>query len=70
LLGGTFVTSDFFPKWLQPIANGMPLSHLNAALRAIAFEGQSLWDVRIEILILLCWGIAVYAVAVKVFKWE
>lgn len=70
LLGGTFVTSDFFPKWLQPIANGMPLTHLNAALRAIAFEGQSLWDVRIEILILLCWGIAVYAVAVKVFKWE
>src|SRR5207342_674234 len=70
LLGGTFFPADVFPKWLQPISKAMPLTHLNTAMRAVAFEGQSLWDVKNEIGILLLWGVIVYAVAVKVFKWE
>jgi ABC-2 type transport system permease protein len=70
LLGGTFFAVEAFPKWLQPISKALPLTHLNTAMRAIAFEGQSLWDVKTEIGILLLWGIIVYAVAIKVFKWE
>ncbi|MDB5203622.1 MAG: transporter permease [Ferruginibacter sp.] len=70
LLGGTFFSIDNFPKWLQPISKAMPLTHLNTAMRAVAFEGQNLWDVRSEIGILLVWGVVVYFVAVKVFKWE
>lgn len=70
LLGGTFFSVDAFPNWLQPISKALPLTHLNTAMRAVAFEGQSLWDVKIEIGILILWGIVIYAVAVKVFKWE
>ncbi len=70
LLGGTFFSVEVFPKWLQPISNALPLTHLNTAMRKVAFEGQHLWDVRIEIGILLLWGIVVYIAAVKVFKWE
>ena len=70
LLGGTFFSIDVFPKWLQPISKSMPLTHLNTAMRKIAFEGQNLWDVRLEIGILLLWAIVIYAIAIKVFKWE
>lgn len=70
LLGGTFFTVDVFPKWLQPISKAMPLTHLNTAMRAVAFEGQNLWDLKGEIGILLLWCVVIYAVAVKVFKWE
>jgi ABC-2 type transport system permease protein len=70
LLGGTFFSVEAFPKWLQPISKALPLTHLNTAMRAVAFEGQNLWDVKNEIGILLLWGVIVYAVAVKVFKWE
>ena len=70
LLGGTFFSVEAFPKWLQPISKILPLTHLNTAMRAVAFEGQSLWEVKNEIGILLIWGVVVYAVAVKVFKWE
>jgi len=70
LLGGTFFSIDAFPKWLQPISRAMPLTHLNTAMRSVAFEGQNLWNIRTEIGILLLWGIAVYIVAIKVFKWE
>jgi ABC-2 type transport system permease protein len=70
LLGGTFFSVEAFPKWLQPVSKALPLTHLNTAMRNVAFEGQSLWEVRSEIGILLLWGIAVYIVAIKVFKWE
>ncbi len=70
LLGGTFFSVEAFPKWLQPISKALPLTHLNTAMRAVAFEGQNLWEVRGEIGILLLWGVAAYAIAVKVFKWE
>lgn len=70
LMGGTFFSIDAFPRWLQPISRAMPLTHLNSAMRKVAFEGQHLWNVRLEIGILLLWGIGAYIVAVKVFKWE
>ena len=70
LLGGTFFSPDAFPKWLQPISRALPLTHFNNALRSIAFEGQSLWDIRAEICILCIWGIVIYIAAIKLFRWE
>jgi ABC-2 type transport system permease protein len=70
LLGGTFFSIEHFPKWLQPISNALPLTHLNNAMRAVAFEGQTLWDQKGEIGILLIWGVVVYIIAIKVFRWE
>jgi len=70
LISGTFFSIDNFPKWLQPISRILPLTHLNTAMRAVAFEGESLWGVRTEIGVILLWGIVVYAAAVKIFKWE
>lgn len=70
LLGGTFFSIDNFPSWLQPVSRAMPLTHLNEAFRQIAFEGQSLWDVRMEMGILVAWGILAYAVAIRTFRWE
>jgi ABC-2 type transport system permease protein len=70
LLAGTFFSIDNFPKWLQPFCNALPLTYLNDALRKISYEGASLWDVRMDILILLGMGVVIYAIAGRVFKWE
>jgi ABC-2 type transport system permease protein len=70
LLAGTFFSISNFPKWLQPFCNALPLTYLNDALRKISFDGANLWDIRIDILILLAWGVVVYVVASKIFKWE
>lgn len=70
LICGTFFPIDVFPKWLQWVAQVMPLTHLNNALRDVAFNGNNLWDERWEVAILLLWGLVVYAIAIKVFKWE
>ncbi len=70
LLAGTFFSIDTFPKWLQPICRILPLTHLNDAMRNIAFEGSHLIDCGKQLGILGLWGIALYAVAIKVFRWE
>ncbi|WP_295771386.1 ABC transporter permease [uncultured Mucilaginibacter sp.] len=70
LLSGTFFSTAAFPSWLQPVSNALPLTHLNNAMRKVAFEGAGLGDVTHQLLILLIWGIGIYAVAIKTFKWE
>jgi ABC-2 type transport system permease protein len=70
LLGGTFFSTQAFPVWLQKCCEVLPLKQLNDALRNVAFEGAHLTDCWKQLGILTLWGIATYAVAVKVFKWE
>ncbi|MBE7175504.1 MAG: ABC transporter permease [Mucilaginibacter polytrichastri] len=70
LLSGTFFSVENFPQWLQPISKALPLTYLNDAMRKVAFEGAGLGDVGHQLLILGIWGVIVYGVAVKVFKWE
>jgi ABC-2 type transport system permease protein len=70
LLGGTFFPTDVFPKWLQWFCEILPLKQLNDAFRNVAFQGATLMDCWKQIGILLIWGIAIYVVTIKTFKWE
>ncbi|MEY2586495.1 MAG: hypothetical protein RLY11_344, partial [Bacteroidota bacterium] len=70
LLAGTFFPIENFPNWLQPICQLLPLTHLNQAMRNVAFEGAHLSDCYPQLQILFIWGVVVYALAIKVFKWE
>ncbi|MBX7042094.1 MAG: ABC transporter permease [Ignavibacteria bacterium] len=70
LLAGTFFPVSNFPEWLQPVSKILPLTYLNEALRRISFEGASMIDVLPETGILLGWGVVLYIIAAKVFRWE
>lgn len=70
LLSGTFFSTTAFPSWLQSISRVLPLTHLNDAMRKVAFEGAGLGDVTHQLFILGLWFIGIYVVAVKTFKWE
>jgi ABC-2 type transport system permease protein len=70
LLAGTFFPVENFPSWLQPVCRVLPLTHLNEAMRNIAFEGDHLADCGSQIGYLLLWGVALYAVAIRVFRWD
>lgn len=70
LLAGTFFPIDNFPNWLQPFCNLLPLTHLNDAMRNVAFEGMHLYDCGKQLGILGLWAVIGYVAAVKVFKWE
>jgi ABC-2 type transport system permease protein len=70
LLAGTFFSIDNFPEWLQPICRVLPLTHLNDAMRNVAFEGAHLIDCGKQLGVLALWAVLTYALAIKVFKWE
>jgi len=69
-LSGTFFAKSALPAGLQSVINYLPLTALNDAMRNVAFEGSSLLSCWREISILGVWGIVIYALAVRVFKWE
>jgi ABC-2 type transport system permease protein len=70
MLSGTFFPIEVFPKWLQEICRILPLTQFNTAVRKISFEGQSIIDCWKEIGILGIWMVLIYAIAVRVLKWE
>lgn len=69
LLAGTFFPIDNFPPWLQPLCKILPLTHLNDAMRNVAFEGAHLSDCGTQLAALGIWGVVAYAISIKVFKW-
>ena len=70
LLSGTFFATDNLPSWIQPIANNLPLSYFNIAIRKMTSEGANLPDVWPYLLGLAIWGGIMYILAAKTFKWE
>jgi ABC-2 type transport system permease protein len=69
-LSGTFFNKSALPSGMQSVINYLPLTALNDAMRNIAFEGSGLLECWREIGILLVWGVVIYALAIRVFKWE
>ena len=69
-LSGTFFPKTALPSAIQPVLKFLPLTALNDSLRNVAFEGSSLWSCWPQMLTLIVWGVAVYTVTAKFFKWE
>ncbi|HOZ77953.1 MAG TPA: ABC transporter permease [Ferruginibacter sp.] len=69
-LSGTFFPKGALPKSFQWLVEILPLTALNDALRKISFEGAGLLAASKQIGILAIWGVLVYLIAARVFKWE
>jgi ABC-2 type transport system permease protein len=69
-LSGTFFPKGALPQSVQWLVNLLPLTALNDALRKVAFEGSHLTNCWKQIGILGLWGVVVYVIAVRVFRWE
>lgn len=69
-LGGVFFPIESMPAWLQPISRALPLTYMSDALRQVISEGASLYTIRIDLLVLLVWGIIGFFIASKIFRWE
>ncbi len=70
LLSGVFFSSERFPKGAQPLIQALPLTALNNALRAVMLEGRGLVAIGAALLVLIVWGVASFALALKIFRWQ
>lgn len=70
LLSGTFFPITVFPQWMQTFCKFLPLTHFNIAMRKISFEGLNIIDCWQNVGIIALWGIVIYALVYKIFRWE
>ena len=69
-LSGTFFPKTALPAFLQPIIKFLPLTAANDAMRSVAFEGVSLAACWEQMAILGGWGILIYFITTRVFRWD
>ena len=69
-LSGTFFPKSALPKSINWLIDALPLTSLNDALRKVAFEGSHLGDCWKQMGILAIWGVVIYLLTIKVFRWE
>jgi ABC-2 type transport system permease protein len=69
-LSGIFFPMDNAPVWIRPVVRAMPLAYLADAMREVMIQGQSLWYVRWDIVILLAVGTVFLGLSVRFFRWE
>jgi ABC-type multidrug transport system permease subunit len=70
VLSGVFFASSNFPGAIQPFIQALPLTALIDALRAVILDGATVAGVRSELLLLACWGLISFGIALRVFKWR
>lgn len=68
-LSGVYFTLDAAPRWMQKAVYLLPLSPYLKALRAVFNDGATLAGHALGLGVVLLWGIAAFAVAVKRFRW-
>lgn len=69
-LSGIFFPRFLMPDWLQKITDYLPLSPISDGMRYILTEGKTLLQLGPELLIMAVWGIVIYLIAFKFFRWE
>jgi ABC-2 type transport system permease protein len=70
LLSGTFFPIEVFPNWMQTLCKFFPLTHFNLAMKSISYEGLNLLDCWQNIGVIGIWGVGIYFLVYKIFRWE
>ena len=61
---------SLMPEWLQGITGYLPLTPIIDSMRLIMTEAKTLLDLGPELLLIGIWIVVVYAIAVRVFRWD
>jgi len=72
IASGVFFSASRFPEVVQPVVQGLPLTAMVDALRAVILEGAPLASRQVasELAILAGWGVVPFAISLKVFRWR
>lgn len=67
-LSGVFFSRDAAPAFLRPIADYLPLTFLNDALRDVATAGAGVADILPQLLGILVWTVVAFFLAFRFFR--
>lgn len=69
IASGVFFSVERFPALAQPLIRLLPLTALIDALRAVISEGAPLASQGVPLAILAAWGLASFALGLRLFRW-
>jgi ABC-2 type transport system permease protein len=67
-LSGVFFSRDSVPAFLKPVADVLPLTYLNDALRSVAVNGAGLADIVPQLAGLAVWIVVSFVLAFRLFR--
>ncbi len=69
-LSGTFFPRFLMPPWLQNVSDLLPLTPVIDGARMIITEGKTAFELLPQFGLLAAWGVIIYFIAFRVFRWE
>ncbi|MFQ5708450.1 MAG: ABC transporter permease [bacterium] len=69
-LSGVYFSVEGIPKFLKPLVEFLPLTHLVRAMRVVFNNGAPLTNVLPQMGILSIWAVVCFAISLKLFRWE
>ena len=69
-LGGVFIPIERLPEAVQVLAYMMPLTYFSDALREVMIRGAGFAEIAVDLGVLAVFAAVVFALAVKLFRWE
>jgi ABC-2 type transport system permease protein len=69
-LSGVFFPRFLMPEWLQGVTAYVPLTPAIDGLRMISTQGKTFVDLGPQLAVMGGWLIAIYIIALMVFRWE
>ena len=70
IISGTFFTPRDYPGFLRAIADVLPLTHYTQLTRDVMVRHHHLWSEGGALAVVLLWGAAGLAAAVRTFRWQ
>lgn len=70
LLSGAWFTLDAAPRWLQLVAEALPLTQVISAARAIMIDGAGFTDIVGRLAVLLLFTAVCLIFGARLFRWE
>ncbi len=70
VMSGVFFPLETLPEYIQPVAQVLPLTLVADAMRSIASDGLTLFQVRLDLLGMGIWIIIGTLISTKLFVWK
>ena len=69
-ISGSFFSPHSFPRFLEAIADVLPLTYFIRLIRDVMLRGHEIWDEGTSVAVVAAWGLAGVVGAVRGFRWE
>ncbi len=68
LLAGVYYPVSVLPAWLEPVSRALPLTYALDGMRLAMLKGYSLYEIRLDLLVLLAFTLVMTPLALLVFR--